>query len=438
MNLATLRRAVRTPELRQRILVVLGLLVIYRILAYVPVPVPDNEALNAFLQRLFNSSQLLGFANLFSGGALTNFSITMMSIGPFINASIIIQLMTRVIPHLESLSKEGERGRQKINQYTRLLTLPLAIGQSIAMVVLIRQTAIQSTQTDLIGNATPFQWFLMVTTMTAGTMLLMWIGELITEKGIGNGISLIIFASIAASLPAGLGQFVTLAQGDSGKIITLIGYVAASLAVLYALVKLNEGVRAIPVSYARRVRGSRIYSGLDTHLPIRVITAGIIPIIFALAFLAIPPFLGQLLANSSTPWVASLAADLSRWFAAGHLVYSIAYFVLVVGFTYFYTSIVFNPKEISENMQKQGGFIPGVRPGRETANYLGRVVRRITLAGSVALGAIAILPFVAQGITHTQALTLGGTSLVIIVSVALETVKQLESRALTTNYDQYK
>lgn len=428
----------RTPELRKRIAVVIGLLIVYRFLSYIPVPVPDNAELTAFLTRLFNSSQLLGFANLFTGGALANFSITLMSVGPFINASIIIQLMTRVIPRLEELSKDGERGRQKINQYTRLLTLPFAIIQSIGMVVLIQQTSIQIAQTDLIGNPSPFQWVLMVTTMTAGSMLLMWLGELITEKGVGNGISLIIFAGIAAQLPTAIGQVLNLAQGDSGKIIEIFLYVLASIGVIYGLVKLNEGQRSIPVSYARRVRGTRIYSGGDTYLPIRVITAGVIPIIFALAFLAVPPFIGQLLSGASTPWVADFARNLTTWFAPGQLLYGVLYFALVVGFTYFYTSIIFNTQEIAENIQKNGGFVPGVRPGRETANYLGKVVSRITLAGALSLGIIAVLPFVVQGLTNTQSLTLGGTGLLIVVSVALETMKQLESRAVTADYDQYK
>ena len=437
MNLSTIRQAFRSPELRRRIGFVLVTLVIFRFMSYIPVPVPDNAALTTFLKNLFGSSQLLGFADLFSGGGLSNFSIIMMGLGPYINASIIVQLMTKVIPSLEALSKEGEQGRRRINQYTRLLTLPLAIIQSIGMVVLIQQTSIKIANTDLIGHPSIFQWFLMISTMTAGTMLLMWIGELITERGIGNGISLIIFSGIVASLPKSLSQFATLAANDTGKIIQLILFAAAGLAVIFVMVLLNEGQRSIPVSYAKRVRGNRIFSGVDTYLPIRLITAGVIPIIFALAFLAVPTFIGQLLVGAKTPWVVNIAHWLTTFFAQTSITYAIAYFVLVVAFTYFYTSIIFNSDEIAENMQKQGGFVPGIRPGKETASYLKNVVTRLTLIGSVALGLIAVLPFIVQGLTHTQLLTLGGTSLLIIVSVALETLKQLESRSIQISYDNY-
>lgn len=437
MNLGTLKRAWTSRELRNRILVVIGIMVVFRLLAYVPVPVPDNVKLASFLEKLFNSSQLLGFANLFSGGGLSNFSIIMMGLGPYINASIIVQLLTRVVPQLESLSKEGEQGRRKINQYTRVLTVPLAAVQSVGMVILIRQTSIQATQTDLIGHPGLFQWFLMVITMTAGTLLLMWLGEIITEKGIGNGISLIIFAGIMSRLPSSAGQFISLASNDTGKIVELILFLAATLAVIYILVLLNEGQRSIPVSYARRVRGNRIYSGVDTYLPVRLITAGVIPIIFALAFLAVPAFVGQLLTSAKTAWVANFAHWLTTFFAQSSIGYSVSYFVLVVAFTFFYTGVVFNADEIAESMQKQGGFVPGIRPGKETAKYLNAVVTRLTLAGSLALGAIAVLPFIVQGLTHTQLLSLGGTGLLIIVAVALETLKQLESRAIQISYDSY-
>jgi preprotein translocase subunit SecY len=437
VNLGILKQAWTSKELRHRIIAVLVLLVVVRFLAYVPVPVPDNAALTAFLKNLFGSSQLLGFANLFSGGSLSNFSITMMSLGPYINASIIIQLMTRVIPHLESLSKEGEVGRRRISQYTRLLTLPLAIVQAIGMVVLIRQTSIQTANTDLIGNPDLFQWFLMVLTMTAGTILLMWIGEVMTEKGIGNGLSLIILASVVAGLPAAATQYLSLLAEDSGKILQLLFFAAGGLVVTYGIVMISEAQRSIPVSYARRVRGNRIFSGVDTHLPIRLLTAGVIPIIFALAFLAVPPFIGQLLSGASTAWVASLAQWMTTFFAQTSLTYAICYFALVVVFTFFYTSIIFNPKDIAENIQKQGGFIPGIRPGRETASYLGSVMTRLTLIGSIALGLIAVLPFIAERLTNTQMLTLGGTSLLIVVSVGLETLKQLRTRAIQINYDNY-
>jgi preprotein translocase subunit SecY len=437
MNLQTLKQVYRSPDLRKRVLTVLGLLVVFRFLAHVPVPVPDNAALSNFLRTIFNSNKLLGFADVFSGGALSNFSIIMMGVGPYINASIIIQLLTQVVPQLEALKKEGEMGRRKINQYTRFLTLPLAIVQSFGMVLLIQQTSTRVANTDLIGHPNVFQWLLMVTTITAGTMLLMWIGEIITEKGIGNGISLIIFGGIVSRLPSVGGQIASLASGDTGKILQLLAFLLATLAIIAFVVLLNEGTRNIPVSYAKRTRGDRVFAGVDTHLPLRVITAGVIPIIFALAFLSVPGLLGQVLSNAKTPWLADIAKSTVNLFSPTHWVYAVSYFVLVVGFTYFYTSVVFNPKEIAENLQKQGGFIPGIRPGTQTASYLKRVVNRITLAGALGLGIIAVLPFIAQTLTKSQVLTFGGTGLLIVVSVAIETLKQLEAQAITTSYEQY-
>jgi preprotein translocase subunit SecY len=437
MNLQTLKQIYRSPDLRRRVLTVLGLLVVFRLLAHVPVPVPDNAALSNFLRTIFNSNKVLGFADVFSGGALSNFSIIMMGVGPYINASIIVQLLTQVIPQLESLNKEGEMGRRKLSQYTRMLTLPLAVIQSFGMVLLIQQTSLRVANTDLIGHPNLFQWLLMVSTITAGTILLMWIGEIITEKGIGNGISLIIFGGIVSRLPTSAGQFAALASGDVGKILTLVGFIAATLAVIAFVVLLNEGTRNIPVSYAKRTRGNRVFAGIDTHLPLRVITAGVIPIIFALAFLSVPGLLGQILSNAKTAWVASIAKETVTLFSPSGWVYAVSYFVLVVGFTYFYTSVVFNPKDISENLQKQGGFIPGIRPGQQTATYLKRVVNRITLAGALGLGIIAVLPFIAESFTKSQILTFGGTGLLIVVSVAIETLKQLEAQAITTSYEQY-
>jgi preprotein translocase subunit SecY len=437
MNLATLKQVYRSPDLRKRVLIVLGLLLIFRLLAHVPVPVADNAALANFLRTIFESNQVLGFADLFSGGALTNFSLIMMSVGPYINASIVMQLMQHVVPKFEALSKEGEMGRRKLNQYTRWLTLPFAILESFGMVLLIQQTSQRITGTDLIGRPDFFEWVLLISTITAGSMLLMWIGEIITEKGIGNGISLIIFCGIVAQLPGSVGQFASLASGDASKILTLIAFLAASLAVIAFVVLLNEGTRNIPVSYAKRTRGTRVYAGVDTHLPLRVITAGVIPIIFAVAFLTIPGMLGQLLSGAKTAWVASLAQNLTSWFAPTGLIYAGSYFLLVVVFTYFYTSVVFNPKDISENLQKQGGFVPGIRPGSQTATYLRKVVNRITLAGALGLGIIAVLPFVVEHFTKSQILTFGGTGLLIVVSVAIETLKQLEAQAITASYEKY-
>lgn len=437
MNLNALKALWQNRNLRKRVLVVLGLIVIFRLLAHVPVPVPNNLALTRFLNTLFNSNRLLGFADLFSGGALTNFSIVMMGVGPYITASIIIQLLTKAVPRFESLSKEGESGRRTLNQYTRLLSLPLAMGQSVAMILLVQQTSKRITQSDLIGQPSILQWALMITSITAGSMLLMWLGELITEKGVGNGVSLIIFAGIVGRLPQTIGQYITLAAGDTTKMFTVGIFLALALLAIAAVVLLNEAQRNIPVSYARRMRGSKTYAGVDTHLPLRLIMAGVIPIIFALAFLSVPGVLGQIFANAKSQWVVTAANNLNTWFQPTGRIYAISYFVLVFTFTYFYTAVVFNPKEIAENLQKQGGFVPGIRPGKETSTYLKKVISRLTLSGAVGLGALAVMPFVVQEFTRSQSLTLGGTGLLIVVSVAIETMKQVESQTISAAYEKY-
>lgn len=438
MNKETLQQLYKNPTLRKRVLVVLAVMVTYSLLSQIPVPVADSAKLQIFLAKLFSSSSILGFVNLFSGGALSRFSILLMGLGPYINASIIIQLLTQVVPKLEALSKEGEAGRNKINHYTRLLTLPLAIVQGVAMIFLVRNLSTQSIGIDLIGNPTIFQWILMVSAIVAGSMILMWLGELITERGVGNGISMIILFGIVASLPNTLASQFSLVQSDPGKLLGMGVIAIAAFATVIFIVYLNEGQRNIPISYARRIANAKSYAGVDTHLPLRVITAGVIPIIFALAFLSVPTFLGQLLANAQTAWVASIATKMTTWFSPTSWVYALTYFVLVVAFTYFYTAIIFKPDEISENLQKQGGFIPGVRPGEETAKYLKNIITRITFTGSLGLGIVAILPFIMETIFKTsQAITIGGTSLLIIVAVIIETVKQIRSLALMATYEKY-
>lgn len=438
MNKETLRQLYKNKSLRNRVLVVLAVMVAYSLLSQIPVPVPDSEKLQIFLSKLFQSSSLLGFVNLFSGGALSRFSILLMGLGPYINASIIIQLLTQVVPKLKALSKEGEAGQKKINYYTRLLTLPLAIIQGVAMIFLVRNLSTQSVGLDLIGNPTIFQWVLMVSTIVAGSMLLMWFGELITERGIGNGISMIILFGIVAGLPSTFASQFALVQSDPGRLMGTVFIGVLALASVIFIVYLNEGQRNIPISYARRSANAQAYSGVDTHLPLRVITAGVIPIIFALAFLSVPTFIGQLLASAKTPWVANLATQISKLFATTSWVYAITYFVLVVAFTYFYTAIIFKPDEIAENLQKQGGFIPGVRPGEETSKYLKNIITRITFTGSLGLGIVAILPFLVEKFFNTsQAITIGGTSVLIIVAVIIETVKQAQSLALMATYEKY-
>lgn len=438
MNKETWQQLYKNPALRKRVLVVLVIMLAYSLLSQIPVPVPDSSKLQIFLTKLFESSSLLGFVNIFSGGALSRFSILLMGLGPYINASIIIQLLTQVVPKLNALSKEGESGRNKINYYTRLLTLPLAIIQAVATVFLIRNLSVQSAGIDLIGNPSILQWIMMISTMVAGSMLLMWLGELITEKGIGNGISMIILFGIVSSLPATYASQFALVQSDPTKLTSFIFIIVAAIASVIFIVYLNEGQRNVPISYARRLSSAQAYSGVDTHLPLRVITAGVIPIIFALAFLSVPTFLGQLFSSAKSAWLASLASNLTNWFSPTSWVYALFYFTLVVAFTYFYTAIIFKPDEIAENLQKQGGFIPGVRPGEETSKYLKNIINRITFTGSLGLGIVALLPFIMQTVFKTsQAVTIGGTSLLIIVAVIIETVKQIQSLALMATYEKY-
>ena len=438
MNKETFQQLYKNPALRKRMLVVLAVMVVYSLLSQIPVPVADTAKLQAFLTSLFQSSSLLGFVDIFSGGALSRFSILLMGLGPYINASIIIQLLTQVVPKLQALSKEGEQGRNKINYYTRLLTLPLAIIQAVATVFLVRSLSTQSTGIDLIGSPSPFEWTILISSIVAGSMLLMWLGELITEKGIGNGISMIILFGIVASLPSSFASQFALVQSDPSKIVSLVFILAAAVASVVFIVYLNEGQRNIPISYARRVANAQAYGGVDTHLPLRVITAGVIPIIFALAFLSVPTFLGQLFANANTAWVASFATKLTVWFSPTSWIYAALYFALVVGFTFFYTAIIFKPDEIAENLQKQGGFIPGIRPGEETSKDLKNIINRITFTGSLGLGIVAILPFVMQSVFKTsEAITIGGTSILIIVAVIIETVKQIQSLALMATYEKY-
>lgn len=443
------------------------MLLIFRILAHIPIPIGSPETLRQILDNVFTSSdtpQLLSFIDVLSGGALANFSIMLIGLGPYINASIIMQLLTKAIPRLETLSKEGEFGRKKINQYTRILTFPLAIVQAIGSIFLVRQTASQlGGLGDITAGASIAQWVLMIATLTGGAMVLMWLGELITEQSLGNGISLVITVGIVSSLPT---TFVSLLNSivDKSSNLTLLGVnlpfsregliyfgvlALAILIVTIIVVKLNEAQRIITINYAKRVQGNRTYGGVTTILPVKLITAGVVPIIFALAFLAVPNFVGQLMTTASSPRMQQLGTDLVAWFQTPTqttflqpgwtpFIYPIAYFVLVVLFTYFYTGITFNSKEIAENLQKQGGFIADVRSGTRTEKYLGQVVNRLTLFGSLALGLLALMPIVAQAFLNTSVVALGGTSILILVSVSLETLRQIESKALMVTYDQYE
>lgn len=458
-------RALQDADMRRRIFAVLGMLLVFRVLAHIPIPLSNPETLKQVLENLFTSAetpQLLSFIDVLSGGALANFSIMLVGLGPYINASIIMQLLTKAIPKLEALNKEGEFGRKKINQYTRILTLPLAIIQSIGAIYLVRQSAASIAGLgDITANTSLSQWVLMISALTGGAMLLMWLGELITEQGVGNGISLLITVGIVSSLPQTISNLlssivsgqekwtvfgVQLPLSKSGAFYTLA--IAAAVSIVTVLVvKLNEASRRITVNYAKRVQGNRAYGGVTTVLPIKLITAGVVPIIFAVAFLSVPLFAGQLMVGSDSARLQSIGTTLQQWFqtptpqtfALGGFqpyIYPLAYFLLVFVFTFFYTSIQFNAKEIAENLQKQGGFIEGVRSGVQTEKYLSKIVNRLTLFGAFSLGLLAILPIIGQ-IFLTTNITIGGTSVLILVAVALETLRQVESRALMVTYDQY-
>lgn len=421
--LKTLQDIFRTPDLRKRILFTLGIIFVYRLLTHIPVPGVDPSALS----NLFSSSQLLQLLDLFTGGTLLNFSIIALGLNPYINASIIMQLMGMIIPKFEELQKEGEYGRQKINQYTRYLTVPLAFIQSYAVLVFLRQGG-----TGVVGNLNPLETVVVMLTMTAGTMLIMWLGELITEQGLGNGISVLIFVGIVSRLPVVLGQASTIVTAEN--ILTIGALFAVGLLMIMGVVVGTEGQRKILVQYAKRVRGNKLYGGQTTYLPIRINQAGVIPIIFAVSLILLPGIFGQLFANAQNQLLKQIG-DFSTNFSQNVPLYSAVYFVMVVLFTYFYTSVVFNPTKVADEIKKYGGFIPGIRPGKATADYLGFISNRITLVGAIFLGSIAIMPFVLQEITNISTIAFGGTGLLIVVSVVLETTKQLESQLIMRSYE---
>lgn len=414
----------KIPEVRNKILFVLGILFIFRLAAHIPVPGVNLAA----LQNFFRSNQFLGLLNVFSGGGYDTFSVIMLGVGPYITASIIFQLLGMIIPSLEKLQKEGERGQEKINQWTRWLTVPLAALQGYGTIILIRRSS-QAVLPDL----TTYQFITAIITITAGTIFLMWLGELISEKKIGNGISLMIFAGIVARIPSEIQR--TLAVYDSSQLIQTLVFAAVGLVTILGVVYVTEAVRKIPVSYARRVRGNQMVGGSDTFLPLRVNQAGVIPIIFAISLVLMPSLVAQFFVASAVPWIQNLASTTLRIFNSGGVVYDTLYFLLVFAFTYFYTAVVFQPNQIAENLQKQGGFIPGIRPGRQTADYLSYVTNRIMLAGALFLGVIAILPNIVQRFTNVTTLIVGGTSLLIVVSVVIETVKQVESQLIVRDYE---
>ncbi|MCA0227878.1 preprotein translocase subunit SecY [Candidatus Saccharibacteria bacterium] len=468
MNWRTVLRSLKNRDMQKRLGIVFGLIIAFRFLAHIPVPLAEPTKLKTIIDNVINSSDFGGFLNLMSGGALGQMSIVLVGLSPFITASIITQLLTKAIPRLEELHKDGESGRRKINQWTRIISVPLAVVQSVAFIYILRQSVLAGSTAGTVSTS-PMEWVVAVTAMTAGSVLLMWLGELITEQGIGNGISLVIFAGIVSQLPTTFRTMISsLTDTSAGKLNVfnwfelpvnptsfwvILGIMALGIIILYFLVKINEAQRIITVNYAKRVGGNTSYGGIKSILPVKLIAAGVIPIIFAVAFLSLPAFVGQVM-KAMPNADQSLAANLIKWFQTptaasfatndwGVAIYPVAYFLLVIAFTYFYTGIVFNANEIAENLQKQGGFIEGVRPGLQTEKYLAQTVNRLILFGSIALGFIAVMPFIIDYIfarigINAANISIGGTGLLIVVAVGLETLRQINSRALMVTYDDYK
>lgn len=413
----------KAKDLRNSIIFVLLMLVVFRLAAHIPVPGVNAEALKDF----FANNEILGLMNVFSGGSMQNFSIVMMGIAPYITASIIFQLLGMIVPKLEEMRKE-ESGRQKINMWTRWLTVPLAVMQSLGMITLLRQSSTNIISPD-IGF---FDITAMVITITAGTVFLMWIGELITEKKIGNGISLLIFAGIVSGFPQAIQAFEL--NSASSDLFGLIGFALIALFTVVAVVFISEGQRNIPVQYAKQMRGTRTSGGTTSHLPLRVNMAGVIPIIFAISVVLFPSMVAQFFLNAKTAWIATLASKTIEIFE-NQLIYGIIYFILVFAFTFFYTEVIFRPGQIAENLQRQGGFIPGIRPGRQTVEYLTNTSHKIVFVGALFLASIAVLPLILLFFTGNQSMAIGGTSLLIVVAVVIDTVKQIESQLTMREYE---
>jgi preprotein translocase subunit SecY len=417
--LRTFLSSFRVPEIRKKLAFTAAMLALYRFGAYIPAPGINVDAVEDIAEN-FTGSNVLGFLNLFSGGSLQRFAIFALGIMPYITASIMLQLLTVVIPQLDKLRKEGEVGQQKITQYTRYLTVALAFGQSIGYVFLFR--TFSSGSADVVENFTFGRVFVIVMTLTAGCVVLMWLGELITQRGIGNGISLMIFASIAAGLPNGIQAWWT----NPDQIFVLMMPFLA-LAIIAGIVFMQEGQRRIPIQYAKRVVGRRMAGGGSTYLPLRVNMAGVIPVIFAASLMAFPPTVGEL---SQAGW----AQEVSTFFSPNGAAYLVGESILIILFTYFYTAVTFNPVEQADNLKKYGGFIPGVRPGRPTAEYLDRILARLTFPGALYLAAVAALPTILINQTSAN-FYFGGTSILIVVGVALDTMKQLEAQLMMRNYE---
>lgn len=420
--------AFKLPDLRKKILFTLLVLVIYRLAAHVPVPGVNVEA----LKQVFEQNQLLGMLDLFSGGAMSNFSVMAMGVYPFITAQIVIQLLTPIIPPLERMQKEGPAGRQKMNLITHLVTIPLAFLNGFGQTSILAQSmgGVEPVISNWgFGAGTWLPTLSTLITLTAGTMFAIWLGELIDENGIGNGLSIIIFGGIVAGIPQNLGQL-WVANPWSILVFAIITVIT-----VVGIVMVHEGQRRIPVNYAKRVRGNKIYGGQSTHIPLQINSAGMIPLIFAVTIMMMPGVVASYFVNAQVEWLRNVAVWVSRVFDSAGAIYWLMYFVLVVGFTYFYTDVIFQQQDLAGTLQRQGGFIPGIRPGRRTEEYLNGVVKRITLVGALFLGIIAVLPFLVRPLVGTNQMLVTSTGLLIVVGVVLDTMKQLESQLLMRHYE---
>ncbi len=414
----------RDQELKRKLIFSMFIFFAFRIFAFLPVPAINLDRLRV----LFSQNQFLSLLDMFSGGTLLNFSVMALGLNPYINASIVIQLLTVIFPKLEELSKEGEYGRFKINQYTRFLTVPLTFVQAVGIFVLLKNQ-------HIIGTLSPLEFISLMFTMVAGSFILIWFGELISEFGLGNGISLLIFVGIVGRIPVMFQRTISIINSE--LILNIAIFLILALVVIAAIVFINEATRKIPVYYAKRIKGNRMYQGATNYLPLKLNQAGVIPIIFAVSFVLMPQLLGNFLAYAKNPAVAEFARFLAQAFNPSGFFYNFFYFILVIGFTYFYTVVVFNPQKISEEIQKHGGFIPGIRPGSATKEYLQKILYRLTTVGAIFLGLIAILPAVVSLFTGVTNLVIGGTGILIVVSVILETFKTVESQLVMRSYDKF-
>ncbi|MFW5888669.1 MAG: preprotein translocase subunit SecY [Patescibacteria group bacterium] len=418
----TLKQIWKVKELRNSLLFVVAMLVIFRFVAHIPIPGVNVEA----LRSLFESNQVLGLMNIFSGGGMQNFSVVMMGVAPYITSAIIFQLLGMIVPKLEEMQKE-ESGKQKINMWTRYLTVPLAALQSFGMITLLQRSSY-----EILGDVSAFDMVAMITTITAGTIFLMWIGELISEKKVGNGISIMIFAGIIAGVPQAVQQ--TIATFDPSQLFTIIGFIVVAIITVIGIVILNEGQRNVPIQHARQVKGDRNMGGATSYLPIRLNMANVIPIIFAISVVMFPPMIAEFFVHAQTEWLREMADWVITLFR-NQIFYGVIYFALVVAFTFFYTEVIFHPTKVAENLQKQGAFIPGIRPGRHTSEYLADVKHRVIFYGALALGTIAILPLIMRAVTGMDSLAIGGAGLLIVVSVVVEMVKQIQTQLTMREYE---